>query len=121
MVYLTNKHRIIGNILILFIIFLSSVCSGKSLIKIKHKSLLKILEKYTKKGFDIIGPAQIVKVSSNNIIVYNIGSFSKDNKTIIINEKGKPTKLYDNDWIYILKRNKHIIFIKIHKEDNKNE
>ena len=85
----------------------------------KKKPLIIILQEFTKKGFKIIGPVKVSKISKGEIILYRHGKFPR-RKVKIINQYRMKESLKCGDKVYILKKNNKIILIKLPREVSNN-
>ncbi len=81
----------------------------------KKKPLIILLQEFKNRGFKIIGPVEVSKISKEEIILYKHGKYSK-RKAKIINQYRIKENLKPGDKVYILKKNHHIILIKLSKE-----
>ncbi|GEM_PF-5314756 len=83
----------------------------------------KLLMEYEKKGFSIVGPIQVEKVNSDCVFLYQFKKICRTEKTklTIIDKDGKCAKIRENDWVYVLKKGKEVVLIKIQKRKRKND
>jgi len=109
-------YKICLAFLILFSFPFIARAESKILIRLSSKSLPQILDQYAKNGYTVLGPIEVTEVTYDYVKLFQMREIKKSKKVKIINQKGKQATLHRGDKVYLIKKNKNVILIKIPKK-----
>ncbi len=102
-------------LIILILVSFSFIAQAKSkiCIKFRSKSLVQILDQYAKNGYVVLGPTEVTEVTHDYVKLFQMKEIKRNKKLKIIDQKGKKVTLHRGDRVYMIKKKRNVILIKV--------